>query len=104
MFLGDRKTNSGAGLIEERRELVARLNAARDEAWAHTCGIEAIDVVLRTRVSGEPSSGTAAGAQPPMYGIQRTMPVSGKSGGPFDERLARATRGAVRRKGRRRPS
>ena len=41
------RPNTVAGLIEKRRELVARLTLARDEVKALTCGIDAIDVVLK---------------------------------------------------------
>ena len=41
------RPNTVAGLIEKRRELVARLKLARDETRTLTCGIDAIDVVLK---------------------------------------------------------
>ncbi len=37
------RPNTVAGLIEKRRELVARLKLARDETRTLTCGIDAID-------------------------------------------------------------
>jgi hypothetical protein len=41
------RPNTVAGLIEKRRELVARLKLSRDEIKTLTCGIDAIDVVLK---------------------------------------------------------
>jgi hypothetical protein len=47
MIWGMERPNTVAGLIEKRRELVARLKLARDETRTLTCGIDAIDVVLK---------------------------------------------------------
>ena len=41
------RPNTVAGLIEKRRELVARLKFTRDDIKTLTCGIDAIDVVLK---------------------------------------------------------
>jgi hypothetical protein len=41
------RPNTVADLIEKRRELVARLKLSRDEIKTLTCGIDAIDVVLK---------------------------------------------------------
>jgi hypothetical protein len=41
------RPNTVAGLIEKRRELVARLKLAQNEIKSLTCGIDAIDVVLK---------------------------------------------------------
>src|SRR6202008_1128423 len=45
--IGMERPNNVDGLIEKRRELVARLKLARDDIKTLTCGIDAIDVVLK---------------------------------------------------------